>query len=150
MGYNQVEIDVTVTEHWNMAAPHAHKHKHCHNKWENPQIEKVFADKLGHHDWLYCVHVKTGKLGNHHHFTIVYEIRKHECKLLDVHEGHKTFWWFISEQSIYNAYLFTSIYYQNSEKSVSFISSSVFNAGRGGKDITLRLPLFRSMPGICA
>lgn len=62
---------------------------------ENPHIEKLWRDKVGHHDFLYNAHIKTGHLGNHHHFTVWWEVRGphgHEhVKLLDVAEGHKTF-----------------------------------------------------------
>lgn len=89
MGYQEVQIDVTVQEHFELVKPHCHER--LGKKFENPHIEKAFADKVGHHDWLYWVHIKTGHLGNHHHFTIVYEIKHHHVKLIDVHEGHKTF-----------------------------------------------------------
>lgn len=78
--------------HWNAMQPYIVQHHHVKAKFQNPHIVGSWAHKLGFHDWIYCIHVKTGHLGNHHHFTITYEVRNGMYKLLDIHEGHKTFW----------------------------------------------------------
>ena len=76
MGYEVLAVnDFNGRGHWVLVEKHVQNHHHVKAKYENPHIEKVWADKIGHHDWLYCVHIKTGHLGNHHHWTVVFEIR---------------------------------------------------------------------------
>ena len=71
MGYEVVAVDATFNQHFVLVQEHIVKHP-LGAKFEHPHIEKVWCDKTGHHKWLYCVHVKTGHLGNHHHFTVVF------------------------------------------------------------------------------
>ncbi len=89
MGYEEIVIDELVLEHF--ARIHHHAHGRAGHKWDNPQITQAWREKVGHHDYLYWVHVKTGHLGNHHNFTVVFEIRHGQEQLIDLHEGHKTF-----------------------------------------------------------
>lgn len=89
MAYEEIIVDDLVLEHFGKI--HHHAHHRAGHKWENPQITQVWREKVGHHDYLYWVHVKTGHLGNHHHFTLVFEIRHHQEHLVEIHEGHKTF-----------------------------------------------------------
>ena len=98
MGYEVVVIDATFNDHYGRVTEHI-KHHPLGAKFEHPHIEKAWVDRVGQHKWVYWVHVKTGHLGNHHHFTVVYEIHFHhhhhhqveKVHLIDIHEGHKTF-----------------------------------------------------------
>jgi hypothetical protein len=88
MGYTEIQVDVTVHEHFNLALPHI-PHKWA-EKFSNPIIEKVWADRINHHEVLYQVHVKTGHFPHHHHFTVLFEVRHGHVKVLNVVEGHNT------------------------------------------------------------
>jgi hypothetical protein len=92
MGYEVIIVDETAQQHWNHVIHHAEEH--LKRKFENPHIEKLWRDKLGHHDFLYCAHIKTGHFGNHHHFTVVWEFRGAHghgiAKIISAEEGHKT------------------------------------------------------------
>ena len=85
MGYQHCEIDALALEHFARINHHAHKHHGHGGRWENPQLVSVWREKVGHHDHLYWIHVKTGHMGNHHNFTLVYEIRHGHETLLDIH-----------------------------------------------------------------
>lgn len=97
MGYTVVEIDPVFLGTFEKVTPSFDHHAH-HQKLKNPHVEKVWIDRIGPHKSLYCVHIKTGGLGNHHHFTVTYEAHFNHhhhldhVQLLDIHEGHKTFW----------------------------------------------------------
>lgn len=91
MGYEVIVVDATVTDHWNKVQHHAETK--IGRKLENPHIEKIWCDKIGHHDFVYHAHIKTGHFGAHHHFTVWWEVRGphgEHVKLLDIQEGHKT------------------------------------------------------------
>lgn len=92
MGYEIIVVTPEAQNHFNKVAHHAEEK--ALKKFENPHIEKLWCDKVGHHDFLYQAHIKTGHLGNHHHFTVLWEVRgshnNEHVKLIDVQEGHKT------------------------------------------------------------
>lgn len=93
MGYEIIVIDNHAQNHFKQV--HQHIHQRIPTKFEHPVLEKVWRNKIGHHDFLYHAHVKTGHLGNFHHWTILWEVKTHHgvehSRLIDVHEGHKTF-----------------------------------------------------------
>lgn len=92
MVYEVIVVDNLSNHHFSQVQ-HALKERY-HGKFENPHIEKLWRDHIGHHDYLYHAHVKTGHFGNHHHFTVLWETKTHhgveQSRLLDVQEGHKT------------------------------------------------------------
>lgn len=73
MVYEIIVIDDQVNHHYKKI-DHILKHK-LGEKYSNPHIEKVWRDKIGHHDYLYQAHIKTGHIPHHHHFTVLYEIK---------------------------------------------------------------------------
>lgn len=88
MGYEIITVTPEVQAHFTLVIPHV-EHK-IPGKFQNPHIEKIWANRLGPHNVLYQVHVKTGHLGNHHHYSVLFDVHNGNIKLLDVHEGHKT------------------------------------------------------------
>lgn len=71
-----------------VVTPQHHGHleralKHINRNLENPHLESLWRKDLGHHRHEYVAHVKTGHLGNHHHFTVVWvtHTQHHEEKL---------------------------------------------------------------------
>jgi hypothetical protein len=95
MSYQVYVVDDHFNRHFKEMDHHI-KHK-LHEKYSNPHVEKVWMQKIDHHTEIFWVHIKTGHLGNHHHFTVVFECIHHplhnktEYRLIDVHEGHKSF-----------------------------------------------------------
>lgn len=88
MGYEIIVVDTRERDHF--AKVQRHAEERLMRQLENPHIETLWCDKIGHHDWLYQAHIKTGHLGNHHHFTVLWEVRGDHAKLIDISEGHKT------------------------------------------------------------
>ena len=88
MPYTVIVVTDHERNHWAKVQHHAEEK--IMRKFENPHIEKLWCDKIGHHDYLYHAHIKTGHFGNHHHFTVLWEVRGDHAKLLSVEEGHKT------------------------------------------------------------
>ena len=122
MSYQVYVVDDHFNRHFKEMDHHI-KHK-LHEKYSNPHVEKVWMQKIDHHTEIFWVHIKTGHLGNHHHFTVVFECIHHhqnhhhnhhqhhhqnaqktEYRLLDVHEGHKSIFWFIYLFNHHSAYL---------------------------------------------
>lgn len=92
MNYEIVEVDEHVLGHFKLIEVDLAK-RIGHKKFENPEIEKAWhhrAGTHGQHEWFYQVHIKTGHLGDHHHYTVLFEVKHGHGKVIDVHEGHKT------------------------------------------------------------
>jgi len=69
--------------------------KHANRQLEHVEIKSLWKRDLGHHQTEYSAHIKTGHLGNHHHYSVVW-IVKHEhhqehIESVFIEEGHKTF-----------------------------------------------------------
>ena len=75
MGYEVIVVDQTVHHHFGLVRVHVIER--TGHKFENPHIEKAWCHRVGPHEMLYQLHVKTGHLGNHHHWTILFEVRSH-------------------------------------------------------------------------
>lgn len=91
MGYEIIVVDDTANKHFKKVEHHLQEK--LKEKYSHPHIEKLWRDKIGHHDYLYQAHIKTGEFPHHHHFTVLYEIKgAHEehVKVIDVQEGHTT------------------------------------------------------------
>lgn len=94
MGYTVYVVDDHFHRHFKDMDHHL-KHR-LQEKYSNPHIENVWVDKINHNTEIFWVHIKTGKMLHHHHFTVVFEAihhhhNKYEYRLIDVHEGHKSF-----------------------------------------------------------
>ena len=83
MTYEVIAVDGEVNAHFLLISDHVKNHKHG-AKFENPHLEQVWRHKVGQHDVIYQAHVKTGHLGDHHHFTILWEVKGNHAKLLKV------------------------------------------------------------------
>lgn len=69
--------------------------KHAKRQLEHVKIQSLWRRDLGHHRHEYSAHVKTGHLGNHHHFSVVWitktEHHQEHIETVVIEEGHKTF-----------------------------------------------------------
>lgn len=90
MPYAEIVIDADVTLHWQQIVVVGKHHPILHAQLENVTLEKVWADRIGHHDVLYQFHIKTGHFPHHHHFTVLAEVRGGHAKIINVEEGSKT------------------------------------------------------------
>lgn len=69
MAYEVVVVDDQVNNHYKKIEPLI---KPKIKKYVEPKIEKVWRDKIGAHDYLYQVQIKTGHFPNHHNYTILF------------------------------------------------------------------------------
>ena len=68
-------------------------------------VESLWTRDLGHHRHEYSAHIKTGHIGNHHHWSVVWitktEHHEEHIETVVIEEGKKTFFWSdLSIQSI--------------------------------------------------
>lgn len=69
--------------------------KHANRQLDNIHIQSLWRKDLGHHRHEYAAHIKTGHIGNHHHFSVVWithtEHHHEKIETVVIEEGHKTF-----------------------------------------------------------
>ena len=83
--YVEIDIDGDVNTHWGHFHHEIKKHFHHFEKQlENAHIEKVWANKIGHHDILYQFHIKSGHFPHHHHLTVLAEAKHGQFRVLNV------------------------------------------------------------------
>jgi hypothetical protein len=91
MPFIEIQPDFEVRGHWDI---YVEQIKHHHHEWreklEKVEIEKVWVDRVNHHEWVYQFQCKSGHFPHHHHFTVLAETRHGHHKILNIVEGHDT------------------------------------------------------------
>ena len=88
--FEQVSIDDgTARGHFDLVVPLVNEY--FKGKFIHVKLQHIYAKKNGHQDWFYWAQVNSGDHGDHHDWTIKYEIINHLPKLESCHPGHVTF-----------------------------------------------------------
>jgi hypothetical protein len=90
MVYVEVTYDVEVEGHWIGVLAVLHANHHHLGQFEHAHVEKVWAERIGHHEVLYQFHIKTGSFPHHDHFTVLADARHGSFNVLQVVKGHST------------------------------------------------------------